>query len=696
MPFLPPIAPTPATIDPAPGEPYASDAQRRVGAAWRDTLDGRPPAGLPATVRLPIRTSWLRSVDAGVDAALALAPAALDATRLAQARDATSWLGAVQEAARPFASSPEAAAHHVLALFDASGHLLALDGDPAAVDGLAEINFAPGSLWSESAVGTNGPGTALATGTPIHVVGAEHYCARWHRWHCAAVPVRDPVDGRVLGVVDISGAREHAHPHTLVLAGVVALAVEQWLRARDAARRVALMEQLDELSRRYPGDALVAIDRSGALVARRGGWPSRLDADRWPATALRAVLPRARASDGRVGPLILDDGTPVPGVLHPLAGPPGSEVDGVLLLTGPTARRGPAVPGGRPGLALRARRTTHYTLSDLLGASPPIEDVRRFVQAAGRSQLPVLLTGESGTGKEVVAQSIHAASSRAHEPFVAVNCAAIPRELVESELFGHVAGAFSGARRDGAVGRFEAAHRGTLFLDEIGELPAAAQAALLRVLQEGEVTRLGAHEPRAVDVRVIAATNRDVADAVRDGLLREDLYYRLAVLTAAMPSLRDRREDVPELAHAFLRDAEREHGIGGHDLAPSLVECLQAHRWPGNVRELRNLMRRVVALAESRLLGPELLPAAMREGARRVLGGVVARDVRGAARPGPAPEGLPPREPSGALTVRAIEEALERSATVADAARCLGVSRATLYRALSRHGLASARGVRPR
>jgi DNA-binding NtrC family response regulator len=234
--------------------------------------------------------------------------------------------------------------------------------------------------------------------------------------------------------------------------------------------------------------------------------------------------------------------------------------------------------------------------SAMLGRSAVMERLRAQIAKVGPTRARVLVTGESGTGKELVARAIHDASDRAGAPFVKVNCAAIPDELIESTLFGHEKGAFTGAvaRRRG---EFERAHRGTLFLDEIGDMSLAAQAKVLRVLQTQELTRVGGEQSIPVDVRVVAATHRDLGAACRSGAFREDLFFRLAVVPIETPPLRLRREDVPLLAEAFLSTVCRENGFRGRRFEPSVLEALSAYEWPGNVRELRNLVERMAILS---------------------------------------------------------------------------------------------------
>jgi two-component system nitrogen regulation response regulator GlnG len=240
----------------------------------------------------------------------------------------------------------------------------------------------------------------------------------------------------------------------------------------------------------------------------------------------------------------------------------------------------------------------------LVGRSPELLEIFKTVGKVAGRDVAVLITGESGTGKELVARAIHAASLRASAPFVAVNTAAIPRELLESELFGHERGSFTGAVA-ARTWRFREAHHGTLFLDEIGEMPVDLQAKLLRVLQSGEVTPVGASESEQVDVRIIAATHRDLDTAVREGRLREDLLYRLRVVPLHIPPLRQRRDDIALLAEHFVSRYGDELGTGRRFLTPATLAHLEAHDWPGNVRELENSIKRALVLSSGEVLTPE-------------------------------------------------------------------------------------------
>jgi DNA-binding NtrC family response regulator len=309
----------------------------------------------------------------------------------------------------------------------------------------------------------------------------------------------------------------------------------------------------------------------------------------------------------------------------------------------------------------------------LVGDSAPLASLRALVERAAPSDVPILVAGENGTGKELVARAIHELSPRRAQPFVRMNCAAVPADLVESELFGHEKGAFSGAvaqRR----GRFEQADAGTLFLDEIGDMPAAMQAKLLRVLQDGEVTRVGGTGEIRVDVRLISATNRDVDTMLADGRFREDLYYRISTLTLRTPPLRERPGDVPALALHFAAAACRRNLWKPRRIAPEALELLRAQPWRGNVRELRNVVERALILSEGDPLTAEDLRAAL--------------PTASAARPPAAPAQGALRDLVESFERDVIRERLRATGGhVTNAARSLGLERSHLYKKCKQLGI---------
>jgi DNA-binding NtrC family response regulator len=323
--------------------------------------------------------------------------------------------------------------------------------------------------------------------------------------------------------------------------------------------------------------------------------------------------------------------------------------------------------------ALRSELTSRYRFSNIVGTSSRMNSVFQLMEKISRVDGTVLVTGESGTGKELVARAVHFASPRKDGPFVVVNCGAVPRDLIESEFFGHVKGAFTDARAD-KIGKFEQANSGTIFLDEVGELSQDAQVKLLRALGEREITRVGGTRTVPIDVRVIAATNKDLEAEVARGAFREDLYFRLAVLSIALPPLRERAEDIPLLADHFVRKyaGELDKKVAG--FTPGALRRLRGYAWPGNVRELENVIYEAMVMTEGEWVDETALPARLRPAGPPV----AAETAPGFARPAPLKEAVQtvaaPRE--RALILEALRQA---GGNRTRASLILGISRKTLF-----------------
>lgn len=327
----------------------------------------------------------------------------------------------------------------------------------------------------------------------------------------------------------------------------------------------------------------------------------------------------------------------------------------------------------------RLRSELAARFGEIIGSAPVMREVYRIIERAAPTDATVLITGESGTGKELAARALHNYNRRSKGPFVALNCSALPGELIESELFGHVKGAFTGADRDRA-GLFEAAQNGTLFLDEVGELQPAAQAKLLRALEERTITPVGATAPRKVDVRLVAATHRPLDDMVRDGGFREDLMYRLKVITLVMPPLRDRREDIMPLVAHFISQLAERHGRPALQLSDAARSAILSYSWPGNVRELRNVLERALVLADGKRIEVGDLPPHVAENA------AVLRPAEAVIADVPFSEA---RERAADAFDRAyITAALEKNdGNVSAAARFLGMHRQSLQKMMKRLGM---------
>lgn len=410
-----------------------------------------------------------------------------------------------------------------------------------------------------------------------------------------------------------------------------------------------------------------------------------------PEGALSRALQAGERREGYLAELRRPDGTRLP----------------VSLTVGPVrSEHGCARDDVAAILMLRLERRADpevgdHTFHGILARSPAMQRIFRLIELLRGNDAAVLIGGESGTGKELVARAIHQTSHRAERPFVAVNCAAIPSELMESELFGHARGAFTGAVRD-RPGRFEAAEGGTLFLDEVGDLPLELQGKLLRAIQQRTFERVGENRTRTVDVRLVAATNKDLARAVAEGRFREDLYYRLRVIPMEVPPLRERREDIPLLLQHFMTRIGGRHGRALR-LSPGASRVLLAYAWPGNVRELENVVEYAVAVCEGQTVHVGDLPRELHP--RQDLQQPWPVDPPPASEPGPpTPEDrshsgapLPGREgtsrfgdlpPAAAAEARAILHALEETRfRRSDAAELLGISRTTLWRKMREYGL---------
>ncbi|CAN7578362.1 propionate catabolism operon regulatory protein PrpR [Trinickia sp. LjRoot230] len=468
----------------------------------------------------------------------------------------------------------------------------------------------------------------------------------------------------------------------------VRAAFDAALEVAEATRSEARRRQHVDNLLQHLRDGVVALDAQGRVEAinRRLAAALGIDPIAAPGKALSELAPALVGSLPEVDGDVLLSVRGVSYLVHrsPLAA--GGEEQGAVL----TFQESRAVE--RLDRTLRSKQFTHqfaarYRLEDLVGQSASMEHVRALVRRYAKSDATVLVLGESGTGKEMVAQSMHRLSARRKFPFVAINCGAFPEALLESELFGYEEGAFTGARKGGKAGLIEAAHRGTLFLDEIGEMPLPLQSRLLRVLQEREVVRLGATEPTLVDIRVVAATHKGLSRAIEDGTFRADLYYRLNILSIALPSLRERGADLLELATELLLQAARREPrlnarIHNADDAQRLLSPIEAlvrdYEWPGNVRELQNVIERIaVELADADTLASTRGPLT-REAMQTIAPELFARQRR------PDADSQTLRERSRhveASEIRAVLAACngDRDATC----RALGISKTTLWRKLS-------------
>ncbi|QNB47797.1 sigma-54-dependent Fis family transcriptional regulator [Thermanaerosceptrum fracticalcis] len=499
----------------------------------------------------------------------------------------------------------------VVILCDEEGYLLHVVGDKHVLESASIINFMPGANWSEESIGTNAIGTALATDSPVQLFASEHYCVGCKSWTCSAVPLHDE-EGKKIGVLNLSGHYTKVNQHTLGMAVAAANAIENLLRLKKISDNLSVTNNLLNAMMDSMTDGVIATDTAGNIT--KFNWAVEdilgMTADKIVNKNINAFICDQLDFNNIVHANLFNTDQEVylrtgRGKIHCTMTfrniKVNGQVTGVLFILKKMENVKKLV---HKIVGARAR----FTFQDLKGNNQRFQESIEMARRAALGTSTVLLLGESGTGKEMFAQAIHNASRRRQGPFVDLNCGAIPRELIGSELFGYSAGAFTGAKKEGNPGKFELADGGTLFLDEIGDMPLDMQVNLLRVLEEKRVRRIGGQTDILVDVRVIAATNRNLLEMVQNGKFREDLYYRLNVLTIQMIPLRNRKDDLPTLIWFFIEKYNRLMGTEVKRIDGEFLRILSEYDWPGNVRELENVIERAINLALGETLTPDLLP----------------------------------------------------------------------------------------
>jgi transcriptional regulator of acetoin/glycerol metabolism len=651
--------------------------------AWRQfTEHGTFETGVPGA---EIAASWARSRGAGLDPRAPKVPVRLSPTELASVRSANRVLLDVALPIMRFLETAVRGSGCILVMTDANGIVLEAFGDATIMKSAAENNYVPGCCRTEEEVGTNAIGLALKEQKPFQLTGAEHYNVRHHRWTCASAPVFG-AGGALLGTVTLSGESVAAHRHTLGMVIAAAEAISQKLEQRLVEIEKNRATNLLTSVLKSVSEAIIAVDGAGIvtnmtpeaarMLGVRDGECTGLPVARlFPGARDLAEVITARRSTGPIA--IALDSTRGGGsfFVKPYLLQGGDEGQGAILVVSERRAFIRSVREISGGNAL-------FTFDHIVGKHPAHAHQVELARAAARQDSRVLITGETGTGKELIAQAIHNGSSRRNGPFVAINCAAIPRELIESELMGYREGAFSGARKGGQMGKLEFADGGTIFLDEIGQMPVDLQSKLLRVLQDSVVTRLGDTKSTRVDIRVIAATNENLFAKSGQGGFRQDLYFRLSVVEINLPPLRDRADDIPLLAdHVLHRISEKceRKGIG---IADSAMELLCRYSWPGNIRELENIIEMAVILCDGNSIEPRHFHARLREQLEQR----EMHDEQPAVRASPT-------------LMKDVEIDLlkstmkELNGNVALVSRKLGISRSTIYRRMREHGIRRLFGV---
>lgn len=501
-----------------------------------------------------------------------------------------------------------------------SGFLVSLaDENACIIDIVGQIGvynscLKPGVDWSEDNAGSNAVSLALYEKIPVQITGKQHYCSQLQLWGCSAAPIW--FGNKIIGVLNISGPKEKVYPHTLGMVVAAAYAIENMLQVEEKNKELLIKHNFQEVIVESAADGLLTLDKYGIITFLNTAGAEILEVDK------RESIGKHITEIVDFTPMILD-------VLKTGKGYIDKELivkrsDGRMMHFIKTAHPIKDENGAIAGVVDTFRRIkqvkklvndmvgsyAQFTFEDIVGSEEDeafLESIK-MARIAAKSSSNVLIHGESGTGKELFAHSIHNASARAEQPFITVNCAALPRELIESELFGYEGGAFTGALKTGRPGKFELANGGTIFLDEIGDMPLDMQVKLLRVIQERQITRIGGNNVFHVDVRIICATNKKLTQLCREGSFRHDLFYRLDVLNIETIPLRNRPESIKKLVDYLLNKLNKKMGKNVSKIDEKVMEAFINYQWPGNVRELENILERAVNICEMSNISIDNLP----------------------------------------------------------------------------------------
>ncbi|MCL9648539.1 MULTISPECIES: sigma-54-dependent Fis family transcriptional regulator [Pantoea] len=607
--------------------------------SWQRFIQGEQP---PA-VRRSILQSWQRSQQRAIDPCsfIYTAPPA-------------SELNAILEHNAELILVARSIMENLLA-YNPDGHINLTDAHGVTLHYCGADLTPVGSILREEVLGTNCTARCLIEQRLVYVLSGENWKLDLRRRsrQCAAAPVRD-AGGQLIGVLTLTATPDNFNAHTLGTVQAAADAVGQQLTLRRLlAEQQSILETLNE--------GVIVCDKQGRIKTLNR-YARQIFSDPDPQDTPIDALLKPQGGSLLTMPFCNDrelqfmpEGVPAFSCLISLMPAP----DGGRVLSLRENQRIRAITRRMMGVS------ASYTFEMIRGHAPCLQQAIQKARTSSRTDSTVLLSGESGTGKELFAQAIHNASPRRQEAFIAINCGALPRDLVQSELFGYADGAFTGSRRGGSAGKFELADGGTLFLDEIGEMPLEAQTSLLRVLQENEVQRIGAAQPVKVNVRIIAATHCNLLEAAEKGAFRRDLYYRLNVISLNIPPLRERREDIPELVNAFIRALCARLKRTPPVVMSDAMTDLQSREWPGNVRELENVVERLVNLCEGLEITCADLPDSLQEMTAAYVSGEALSSLQNLER---------------AHIIQVLEE---QKGNLRQSAQQLGISRTALYNKLN-------------
>jgi sigma-54 dependent transcriptional regulator, acetoin dehydrogenase operon transcriptional activator AcoR len=639
-----------------------------------------------ATIRCEVAESWARCKEAGVNPLTNGRRYNLRGSQLEKVRERRRNMidiaSTFMENLYRFVSNSK----FVVLLSDEHGIILETVGDSAIIAGSPELCFEQGASWAEEEVGTNGVGTTLVLKKPFQVSGADHFCRIHHAWTCSGAPIFDD-NQKLIGILEVSGPVEETHQHTLGMVVAAVEAIHHQLQNLEKNRQLELLNNRLNNIFLTVSDGVIVVDLQGiisqvnpvaeAILERR---QDDIKGDSITGIFQQCEPVRKVLTEGKSFCDLELNVQSRSGTIHtvtsgkPVKDSQGNVSGGVIFIN--------LIKNIKKLVNRFNGSEATFRFRDIVGKSKPMLKAIRLAKLAAENDSNVLLFGESGTGKEIFAQSIHNRSARRSGPFIAVNCGAIPRELVGSELFGYVEGAFTGARKGGRPGKFELAAGGTLFLDEIGDMPLDQQVSLLRVIQDKRITRIGGDNSILMDVRIICATNKNLLSEITKGNFRQDIYYRLNVINISLPPLRERQDDIELMFNVFFTHACKKMKTPVPELNPQIFTYLQMYDWPGNAREFQNIIERIVNIANGDYVGIEHLPEEILASVRTRARGEKAKRRNNLTFTGEINE---IKEKLAEKERQAILDLLkENNGNVSQVARDMGISRNSLYRKLKK------------
>ncbi len=642
---------------------YSEKNADAVHSEWRHFIAGDSD-GDRGIIPPVILDSWVRCRRYKVDPYQASVPVVLKEKEL---RDLLAKNAGVIDISLPFMKNLYGflkGSGFIVALFDADGYLLNLVGDTDVSKRVRRGNFVLGSCWNEETAGTNAAGTVLKLKKSFQVFGYEHYCINSQKWTGSGAPIQD-AEGKIIAVIAMTGPCQKANPHTLGMVVAAAHAIENDIRLRK------MLSFQDTVISSIP-EIIMTINNDGciSLVNRNTEKAFGVEASKFLGKDINELWRRDNKSllnlinnndsltDVEVRISCRNTHSDFTLTCNPISSM--KRVTGKIVILNEIKR-------ARTLATKMMGAKAKFNFSNIIGRNVKFLETVRQAQIASQISSNVLLLGESGTGKDIFAQAIHNQSSRNEGPYVAINCATIPRDLITSEIFGYSDGAFTGSRKGGNQGKFELADGGTIFLDEIGETPLELQAALLRVIEDKAIIRIGGTKFTTVDVRIIAATNKNLKEEVRKGRFREDLYYRLNVFTIRILPLRERRDDIPLLLDSFVNKISSSMGKTVEIIDREVLDRLMDYSYPGNIRELQNILERMINIAYSNKLTIDLLPSEV----------IDERSLKNFD---------DKIESVSQMEHKMIQRMLTLNITKKEMAERLGISRSTLYYKLGKYG----------